>query len=372
MPQEQPQGQEDLQLVLYHNSRDIDSHLAEEKPRYDDSLEIAGLIADHLSRGQKFAAYHSTKAHNTLQRQQYDLQVFSAYLAQAGITRDPESLYLDAEAWRGITAGLLEGFKTWMLNHGYAIGSVNLRLSTIRKYCELACVAGTLSDQDIALIKLVKGFRFSEGHNIDRNRAEQGKPTRIGAKKAAPTPVLKRQALQLKQATTRTAQPRTREHDQLLEERDALLMCLLIEHALRVSEIVALNAESIDLDTNTISVYRAKTYSRDTYELMPRTREAAHAYLPLIDPHGPLFTGYEGKRITRYGIFDRVRLLGQQVGLDNLSPHDLRHFWTIDAFRNGNGIDIIQRYGGWNSPAMPLHYAKIIGIANKGLKLSQE
>lgn len=372
MREDHQHGLEDHQIVLYDNSRNIDSHLAEEQPRYDDSLEIAGLIADHLSRGQKFAAYHSTKARNTLQRQQYDLQVFSTYLAQAGITRDPESLYLDAEAWRGITSGLLEGFKTWMLNHGYAIGSVNLRLSTIRKYCELAYVAGTLSDQDIALIKLVKGFRFSEGHNIDRNRAEQGNPTRIGAKKAAPTPVLKRQALQLKQATTHTAQPRTREHDQLLEERDALLMCLLIEHALRVSEIVALNAESIDLDTNTISVYRAKTYSRDTYELMPRTREAAHTYLPLIDPHGPLFTGYEGKRITRYGIFNRVRLLGQQVGLDNLSPHDLRHFWTIDAFRNGNGIDIIQRYGGWNSPAMPLHYAKIIGIANKGLKLSQE
>lgn len=68
--------------------------------------------------------------------------------------------------------------------------------------------------------------------------------------------------------------------------------------------------------------------------------------------------GYEGKRITRYGIFDRVRLLGQQVGIEHLSPHDLRHSWTIDAFRNDNGIDLIQRYGGWSSPFMPLRYAK--------------
>jgi integrase len=104
---------------------------------------------------------------------------------------------------------------------------------------------------------------------------------------------------------------------------------------------------------------------------MPRTREAAGEYLPLIDQNGPLFASYQGKRITRFGIFERVRLLGKQVGIENLSPHDLRHFWTIDAFRNGNGIDLIQRYGGWNSAAMPLHYAKQVGIANKGLKISQ-
>ena len=135
-------------------------------------------------------------------------------------------------------------------------------------------------------------------------------------------------------------------------------MCLLIEHALHVSEVVSLNAESIDLGAETLTVYRPKTYTYDTYELMPRTREAARHYLPLIDPHGPLFMGYEGKRITRYGIFDRVRLLGQQVGIEHLSPHDLRHSWTIDAFRNDNGIDLIQRYGGWSSPFMPLRYAK--------------
>jgi integrase len=360
---------DDRQVVPYNENEADKGLLAETLTAYDDSLEIAGLIADHLTRGQKFAAYHQTKAKNTLQRQQYDLQVFSTYLAQAGITRSADDLYLDAEAWRGMNAGLLEGFKVWMLNEGYAIGSVNLRLSTIRKHCELAHVAGVLSSQDLALIKLVKGFRYSEGTNIDRNRIEQGRVTRIGAKKATPVSVPKQKALRLKHATT--PGERTRDRDQLLEQRDALLMCLLIEHALRVSEIVALNASSIDLDAGTLTVYRSKTYSHDTYELMPRTREAAAVYLPLIDPQGPLFSGYDGKRITRYGIFDRVRQLGRLVGIDNLSPHDLRHFWTIDAFRNGNGIDLIQRYGGWNSPAMPLRYAKIFGVMNKGLRVSQ-
>jgi len=178
--QENEQFMQDGQrLVPYDKSQSLNSQLAEITPRYDDALEIAGAIAQHLSRGQKFAAYQQTKAHNTLLRQQFDLQVFSTYLAEAGITRDAESLFLDAEAWRGMSAGLLEGFKTWMLNQGYAIGSSNLRLSNIRKYCELAHVAGEITSQELALIKLVKGYRYSEGLNIDRNRSQRGYPLEL-------------------------------------------------------------------------------------------------------------------------------------------------------------------------------------------------
>lgn len=363
------EGQE---LAPYTPSDDAHITIVDATPsRYDDALARAGIVAERVTRSQKFADYQQMKAKNTQLRQQHDLHLFSTYLAQMQITRTADDLYTDAQAWQGMNAGLLEGFKAWMLKEGYAIGSINIRLATIRKYCELAHVSGVISAQELAMLKLVKGYRYSEGRNIDQDRKDRGLSTRVGTKKTAPTPVSTRQALRLKDETTRPLQPRTRAHDKLLETRDALLMCLMIEHALRVSEVVGLDASSINLEAGTITVYRQKTYTRDTYELMPRTREAAQAYLPLIDQDGPLFTSYQSKRITRYGIFERVRLLGKQVGIENLSPHDLRHFWTIDAFKNGNGIDLIQRYGGWNSPAMPLHYARVIGVANKGLKISQ-
>ena len=361
---------EDRELIPYVDETQI-ATVDVSPNRYDDDLSQAGLVAEQMVRTQKFADYHQTKAKNTLLRQRDDLKLFSAYLAQMQIARAVDDLYHDAQAWRGMNSGLLEGFKVWMLREGYAIGSINIRLATIRKYCELAHASRVISAQELALIKLVKGYRYSEGHNVDLDRKEQGLATRVGTRKAAPTSVSTRQALRLKTETTHPIQPRTRAHDQILELRDNLLMCLLIEHALRVSEVVGLDASSIDLETGTITVYREKTYTRDTYELMPRTREAAEVYLPLIESDGPLFISYQGKRITRYGIFERVRLLGQQIGISTLSPHDLRHFWTVDAFRNGNGLDLIQRYGGWNSPAMPLHYAKTVGVMNKGLKISQ-
>ena len=147
-------------------------------------------------------------------------------------------------------------------------------------------------------------------------------------------------------------------------------MCLLIEHALRVSEIVALDATSINVKRHALTVRRSKTYSVDVLELMPATHVAAEKYLPLLPEEGPLFYGYEGKRITRFGIFDRVRVLGALVGIANLSPHDLRHYWTKDVFKKGNCLDLIQRFGGWKSSAMPLYYAQEYGVTTRGLKVS--
>ena len=218
---------------------------------------------------------------------------------------------------------------------------------------------------------MVKAPSYQEGINIDRDRQEKGIRTRRGRKKAIPATVSTRQALNLKVMVLPPGKLEPRPYDEHIEERDALMMCLFIEHGLRVSEVVGLNTKSISLEENTITVNRRKTYQTDTYDLLPRTREAAEAYLPLVTAQGPLFLGYEQQRITRQAIAKRVKQLGQEVGIPDLSPHDLRHWWTRDAFRQGNSLDMIQKYGGWNSAAMPLHYAKQFGVVHRGLKISQ-
>jgi integrase len=81
--------------------------------------------------------------------------------------------------------------------------------------------------------------------------------------------------------------------------------------------------------------------------------------------------GYQGKRITRYGLYERVRLLGEQLGLDHLSPHDLRHYWTADALANGTSLDRVQAAGNWKTPTMVLRYAKRLGIANEGVTITE-
>lgn len=67
-----------------------------------------------------------------------------------------------------------------MLAEGYAIGSINVRSSTVKAYCKLVAKAGILPATEYALIKLVTGYRHSEGRNVDKTRAI----TRKGEKKA--------------------------------------------------------------------------------------------------------------------------------------------------------------------------------------------
>ncbi len=342
------------------------------KSRYGDDLALGGLAADHASRTDTFAEYHAEQTDNTRAAQRDAFKCFSTYLAAAGIQRRAEDLYQDAEAWRGISAGLLKGFRKWLLEQGFAIGTLNHRLSIIRQYCRLANAVGTIPDEVLELTLAVKGYSGKTGRNLDVDRARRSVPTRKSTKKAAPTPVSKAQALRLKTETTRSERPRRRRHDLLLEARDALLMGLFIEHAFRVSEVAGLNIEHFDLAQGLVMVYREKTDETQTHQLKKHTLLAASRYLAECGvSSGPLFLGYRGQRITRYGLYDRVRVLGQQVSLPTLSPHDLRHYWTYDALGNATPVDRVQSGGNWKSPTMVLKYAKRTGIANEGVIITE-
>ena len=64
--------------------------------------------------------------------------------------------------------------------------------------------------------------------------------------------------------------------------------------------------------------------------------------------------------------------LGNDAGIDNLSPHDLRHDlrhdWATLAVARAP-LSTVQAAGGWASPVMPLRYAAAGAIANDGLEL---
>src|SRR5579863_4326463 len=342
---------------------------------YDDALARLGEAARTYVRGNVFDEYHRKKSEGTRQAQYDDLAAFSRFLASAGIERTVDDLFSDPHAWEGMKASTLVLFRHWLYygqpqglsgkRVGYAVSSVRRYLSTTRQYCRLAFQSGVIPADEWIHIATIKADSRAEGSNIDADREKKGIRPRITVKKEYATPLDTDEVFALRHTTTDA--PRYRERDYVLTERDELLMCLLGEHGLRVGEVAALDARSINVRKNTITVKRPKSHRQDVLGLMPATLQAAEKYLPLVDPAGPLFYGYEGKRITRQGIYKRVRELGILAGIERLSPHDLRHYWTKDAFLKGNPLSVIQRYGGWDSGHMPLRYAQEYGIEVTGL-----
>lgn len=340
-----------MTMIVYEQSTAIDTA---------DRMRAAGQAADQAAAKHTFRDYHSRKAKNTIKAQAFDLAVFAEYLKAAGVNADGERLCSRPEAWQGVTWGLVSGFVKWQLAQGHAVGSINRRLSTVKTYAKLAAQAGTLSTQDLALIKTVAGYGGKEAKRVNEGR----ETTRIGHKKAEHTSLTDEQAQALK---THPDTPQGR--------RDAVLMCLLLDHGLRAGEVAALTVANVDLKKGMLTgFYRPKVDKTQNHKLSADTLRALRAWFDNGDAPalGALLRGSrKGGALTAAGISttcisERVRTLGKAIGVDNLSAHDCRHFWAtkwagkVNMFR-------LQEAGGWNSLAMPRRYVERSEVANEGM-----
>lgn len=329
-------------------------------PLTGNALATIGTIASEHAKAAAFNEYMMRKSPNTLRRQRDDLANFAGFLAHAGISVTADELQSDPQTWRGITFGIVAAYRGYMLKAGNAIGVVNLRLSTVRVYCTLAMQAGIVEPAELVLIRSVKGYAAKEARNADEKREVK----RISGRKAVAN-VLTAEQLAKIRARPDTAQGR----------RDAVMLGLLGALGLRVGEVCGLTVGNVNLAGMTISFYRPKVDKHQVHELRGALAMAMRAYIEQdagSDPDAPLLRAsrkggaltHEG--MTRFGIAKRVQQLGIEVGVVNLSPHDLRHSWATGKAKRNNVI-ALRDAGGWSSLATPSRYIAAAAIANAGL-----
>lgn len=334
-------------------------------------LILAGQAANGAAAQHVFTDFQQRKASNTLNRQNHDLKCFADYLAAAGVEGDAG--WVDSEGtcilfstpaeWRGVTWGIVAGFVQWQLQQGFAIGSINVRLSTVKTYAKLAAQVGSIDPTEYAMIHAVSGYRQGEARNVDKGRAQ----TRYSTKKAIATKLTSESVKRLKSIGSETAQGR----------RDKVIVMLMLGLGLRVGEVVSLRVEAVDLAGQTITFHREKVDKIQTHELTNGTLAALRNYFDAGDvlpsPNAPLLRKSSKSEklstggLTRFGIFKVIERLGSDAGIAQLSPHDLRHYWATQAARNKTPLDRLMNAGGWSSPAMPLHYIEDAEIANQGV-----
>ena len=227
-------------------------------------------------------------------------------------------------------------------------------------YAKLAFKAGVLNATDYALIRAVEGYARKEHKHIDKKREAAGIETRIGSKKPDAVSLTWAKAKKLKD------QPDTPQG-----RRDALLMCLLLDHGLRVSELAGLKVEEFCIDRKVFIFYRPKVDKTTTHKMTADTLQAARAYLEYdANESGALFRGSYNKSdpelwrkgelvgvMSERAISKRVRLLGKKIGIENLSPHDCRHYAATKYAKSKTIRDLMDIFG-WTSTAMAGRYIK--------------
>jgi integrase len=330
------------------------------------TLTQGAAIADQHAGAGALADYRARLAPNTRRSQDADLALFAQYLAQAGITAG--DLANDIQAWAGVSYGWVAGFRAWLLRQGHAIASINRHLATVKSYGTVALQAGVITAETLGAIRTVRGYRHGEGQHVDATRMAAQLPTRTGAKKAQAVALTDDQVRRLKHDHPATPQGR----------RDALLLCLLLDHGLRCGEVAGLKANAIDWTTWRLTFDRPKVgKAGQIHDLTPDTIRAATRYLERDRPTGYLLLGSRrgghtlAGRMSERAITLRVRALGCRIlGIPDLSAHDCRHSWATRAVQGGTDIKALQAAGGWTSPAMPLRYAAVGEVVNTGVKLS--
>ncbi|MBI5951792.1 MAG: site-specific integrase [Chloroflexi bacterium] len=329
-----------------------------------------GRQANAAAERATFATYQNRRPINTQRSQRAALSLFAQFMRGAGI--GVPDLYANPRAWQGITWGLVQTFQAWLLQHGYSVKTTNDRVSTVKVYMSLANAAGVIPDGEIIRLRALRGFTRKESIDQDSKREKQGVATRLGAKKGTATTITEEQARALCKVRNETPQAR----------RDVLLMCLLLDHGLRVSEVADLRIENIDRETRQMTFYRCKTGKTSRHNLRGRAWRLLDEYLSHENQtqSGVLLLASSksgmlipGKGLTTRAICERVNQLGRAVGIDNLSPHDCRHYGATKAGSDPNvSLAALMSWGGWDSPQSAARYINRGQADNDGVSLGMD
>ncbi len=180
----------------------------------------------------------------------------------------------------------------------------------------------------------------------------------------------------LQRARTGKRLPRTltrRELTTVLETADvsenpavSLVVTMMLDTGLRVSEVCELNLEDIDFDDGSARVLGGKGDKDRLVLFTARTVERLRAWIPIrtrLAPDGEqaCFVNRHGRRLQPRGVQRMMDALGQEAGLPKgkLTPHVLRHNFATGLLERGADLVTIQRLMGHATIATTRVYLEI-------------
>jgi len=132
--------------------------------------------------------------------------------------------------------------------------------------------------------------------------------------------------------------------------RDKAFLELLYATGMRVSELVALNVDDVQLGAHEVHCISRANRHR-TLPLSERASRAIRLYLErgravLLRnaQEDALFLNHRGKRLTRQGLWLIIKGHVQEAGLDtNVTPHTLRHSFATHMLDSGADLRDVQK-----------------------------
>ena len=148
--------------------------------------------------------------------------------------------------------------------------------------------------------------------------------------------------------------------------RDKAMLELMYATGIRVSELISLNLEDVNLNvgvihctskgkTRVIPLYPAAVTALRNYIVNARPRMIAS---PL---EASLFVNVSGERMTRQGFWKIVKIYQEKAQIDkDITPHTLRHSFAAHLLENGADMRSIQEMLGHSAISTTQIYAQVV------------
>jgi integrase/recombinase XerD len=157
--------------------------------------------------------------------------------------------------------------------------------------------------------------------------------------------------------------------------RDLAMLHLLYATGMRVSELVALNLEHIDLEQATV-ICAGRNGKNRRERVLPLSLIAldqiknylANARQRLIQHHPDeqaLFVNHHGERLTRQGFWLIIKGYARQANITGITPHMLRHSFAILMLQNGMELRSVQELLGHAHIATTQVYSQLARETSK-------
>lgn len=148
---------------------------------------------------------------------------------------------------------------------------------------------------------------------------------------------------------TETGLPYERKFKEQLKLRDQAMVVLLYATGLRVSELIGLKTQWVDIEAGLLKVFGKRGKERIVPfvpfagELLAQYLEQARPLLVRENSKDFVFLGSRGEPLTRQSFWRILKALAELAGIPkNLHPHMLRHTFATDLLKSGMNLRSLQ------------------------------
>lgn len=267
-------------------------------------------MEEQLHAFLKFLQTEFHYSNNTIAAYKNDLGQFMAFL-QANNSNNPDN-------WQSIGFEVINGYVTHMKEQPYASSSVARKVAAVKSFFNYLYTNQLIQENPTL--------------NIDSPKVKKRLPKTLSAEEVE----------RLLEAPSEKASPKNL--------RDMALLNMLYSTGMRVTEVVSLRLEDVDLENNILicpgkdEQNRELPFDQHTKSILANYMENGRPFLVKDKNETAMFLNHRGQQLTRQGLWLIIKAYAKAANLSvAVTPHTLRHSFAAHKLNSGSDLQEVQK-----------------------------